>query len=944
MASKQRDFIRIRGARQHNLRIAELDIPKKQLVVITGVSGSGKSSLAFDTLYAEGQRRYVETLSSYARQFLGQLDKPAYEHIRGLSPTIAINQRAASSNPRSTVGTITEINDYLRVLYARVGVQHCPECQAIVEALPADRIVDRVRRVDEASLLLAPLVEQRKGSCRELFETLRQKGYARVVVDGQLQRLEDVTALDRGRKHSIDLVIERTVPSTVERSRLADSVESALREGRGTLIVVPAQGGGSRRRWSVHRTCATCGISLPELSPQAFSFNSPVGMCPACNGLGHRAEIDPALVVTDPGLSMLQGAIGPLAAVMQRQSGVTFGMFAALSREFGVPLDRPWHSLSKRQQDLVLYGTGDRRVQVEWTGSHGQVSWPMQFEGVIRTMMRRFRETKSEGMRQYYGQFMADALCTDCEGTRLRPESRAVRVGDVTLPELARMSVSEAGEHFKMLDLDATSRRIAGEVVKEITARLEFLSAVGLDYLSLERSGPSLSGGEAQRLRLASQLGSELSGVLYVLDEPSIGLHQRDNRRLIQTLRRLRDADNTVLVVEHDAETMLSADHVIDIGPGAGALGGRVVFSGPPAALERSKTLTGDYLAGRRLVAQPRERRPSRGRLVIREAREHNLQGIDVELPLGNLVCVTGVSGAGKTSLVTGILYPALCRALHGSRAPVGRHASIEGLDNIDKAVHIDQTPIGRSPRSNPATYTKAFDWIREIFAKVPEARARGFRSARFSFNVRGGRCDACQGDGVRRVQMHFLPDVFVTCATCNGQRYNEATLSVQYRGLNVAQVLDSSISDALSLFVAHPRLKAILQTLSDVGLDYVKLGQPAPTLSGGEAQRVKLSRELARRDTGRTLYVLDEPTTGLHFDDIRKLLLVLDRLVQAGNTVVVIEHNLDVVAFSDHVLDLGPEGGHAGGRLVAAGTPEQVAANPASYTGRYLKSVLRRK
>ena len=829
MAARQRDVIQIRGARQHNLKISRLEIPKKKLVVITGVSGSGKSSLAFDTLYAEGQRRYVESLSSYARQFLGQLEKPALDHISGLSPTIAINQKAASTNPRSTVGTITEINDYLRILYARLGVQHCPECQTVVEALATDRIVDQLLEIDKPSLIVAPLVAARKGAFVELFEDLRKKGFTRALIDGELVRLEDVSGLDKRRKHTIELVVERIVPKKAERSRLTDSVEVALREGEGSLIVVATDGSRSRRMLSAHRMCATCGVGLPELSPQGFSFNSPLGMCASCNGLGHRASIDPSLVVTDPNLSMLEGALQPLAAVMQRQSGITFGMFDALQREFGVPLDRPWKSLSKRHRDLVLYGTGDRRVQVEWTGSHGQVSWPMQFEGVIRTMMRRFRETKSESMRQYYAQFMADAPCPDCAGTRLRPESRFVRIGNVTLPELLAMSVRDASVHLKSLTLDATSTRIAAEVLKEISGRLDFLIAVGLDYLSLERSGPSLSGGEAQRLRLASQLGSELSGVLYVLDEPSIGLHQRDNRRLIRTLQHLRDADNTVLVVEHDAETMLSADHVIDIGPGAGARGGQVVFSGPPGALKRSATLTGEYLSGRRVVAERRHRRPPHGRLAILGARHNNLQSIDVELPLGNLVVVTGVSGAGKTSLVTGILYPALRRALHGSRDPVGRHGGIEGLEQIDKAIHIDQAPIGRTPRSNAATYTKAFDLVREMFAQVPEARARGFKAGRFSFNVRGGRCDTCEGDGVRRVQMHFLPDVFVTCSTCHGRRYNEATLAVRYRGLDISQVLDASVSEALALFSAHPRLAETLQTLRDVGLDYLKLNPHRP-------------------------------------------------------------------------------------------------------------------
>jgi excinuclease ABC subunit A len=941
MAQRKHDVIEIRGARQHNLRIAELRIPKKKLVVVTGVSGSGKSSLAFDTLYAEGQRRYVESLSSYARQFLGQLDKPSYEHISGLSPTISINQKAASSNPRSTVGTLTEINDYLRVLYARLGEQYCPQCGKPVEALPTDRIVARLAGITAPVFFLAPLAENRKGTFRELLRALRERGYARVMIDGELRRLAETPELDKRRKHSLALVVERIVPSRAERSRIADSVETALREGQGTMAVRFADGTGTERRFNSHRTCSDCGLGLPELSPQLFSFNGPLGMCPECNGLGRRAEIDPDLIVPDASKSILDGAITPLASVMQRGSGLTFGIFEALQRELGIPLDKPWRTLSRRQQQLVLFGTGDRRVQVQWRGSHGDVAWPMQFEGVVRSMMRRFHETKSEPMRQYYARYMADAPCAECDGTRLRAESRAVRVAGATLPEVNRMSVGRARQHFSTMRFEREKQLIAAELLKEIVGRLNFLCSVGLDYLSLDRSGASLSGGEAQRLRLASQLGSELSGVLYVLDEPSIGLHQRDNIRLIRTLRQLRDADNTVLVVEHDAETIESADHVIDVGPGAGALGGQVVFCGTPKALKASSTLTGQYLAGRLRVGERRARRPSSAVLRVVGAAQNNLKGIDVDIPLGNLVAVTGVSGAGKSSLVAGILYPALCRALHGSQAPVGIHESIEGLEQIDKAIHIDQAPIGRTPRSNPATYTGAFDLIREIFALTPEARARGFRAGRFSFNVTGGRCDACQGDGLRRVEMHFLPDVFVACAVCHGQRYNEATLAVEYHGLNIAKVLDLSVAEALKLFAPHPRLAGILQTLSDVGLDYVRLGQPAPTLSGGEAQRVKLSRELARRDTGRTLYVLDEPTTGLHFDDVRRLLMVLDRLVASGNTVLVIEHNLDVIAFADHVIDLGPEGGTEGGRIVASGTPEQVAREPGSFTGRCLKAVL---
>jgi len=936
------DSIVIRGARQNNLRIAELRIPKKRLVVFTGVSGSGKSSLAFDTLYAEGQRRYVESLSSYARQFLGQMDKPSYDHIRGLSPTIAIEQKAASSNPRSTVGTITEIHDYLRVLYARLGVQHCPRCDSVVEARSTDQIVERLRGLRGPSLLLAPLVENRKGRFDDLIADLRARGFARLRHDGKVGRLADELRLDSRRRHSLELVVDRIDPSKVERSRLVDSVETALREGNGSLLLQPLDDSLPPERFSRIRACPRDGLGLPELSPQSFSFNSPLGMCQTCNGLGRLEEIDPGLVVTDPNLSIRGGAIGPLAAVMDRGSGVTHAIFAALEQELHVDLDRPWQALPKRQRELVLYGAGERLIQVRWKSSKGRpASWAMHYEGVVRTLMRRYRETKSEEMRQYYQRYLAERQCPDCGGARLRAESRAVLVGGMSLVDVSRLSVAEASEHFDGLQFAGSRRLVAEEILKEIGSRLGFLRSVGLGYLTLDRSGPSLSGGEAQRIRLASQLGSELSGVVYVLDEPSIGLHPVDNRRLIDTLRRLRDSDNSVIVVEHDAETIEAADHVVDFGPGAGRAGGKVVFSGTPARLKRSRGLTGRYLSGRARIEVPACRRGGRGQLTVFGAREHNLAQIDVSFPLGTLTAVTGVSGAGKSSLVAGILYPALARRLHGAKAQVGEHSRIEGLEQVDKAISIDQSPIGRTPRSNPATYTKAFDLVRELFAQTPEARARGYKPGRFSFNVVGGRCEACAGDGVRRVEMHFLPDVYVPCDVCRGHRYEQATLEVRFKGRSIADVLDSSVEEALEIFAAQPKLRQVLQTLADVGLPYVKLGQPATTLSGGEAQRVKLSRELARTDTGRTLYVLDEPTTGLHFDDIRKLLVVLQRLVEAGNTVIVIEHNLDVVKCADWVIDLGPGGGEAGGHLVACGTPEAVARRKRSLTGRCLAASL---
>ena len=936
------DSIVIRGARQHNLQVPELRIPKKQLVVFTGVSGSGKSSLAFDTLYAEGQRRYVESLSSYARQFLGQMEKPAYDHIRGLSPTIAIEQKAASANPRSTVGTITEIHDYLRVLYARIGVQHCPQCGDEVAALSTDQIVAQIEALRGPHLLLAPLVENRKGEFRDVLSALQQRGYTRVRVDGEIVRLEGAPPLDKRKKHRIDLVVDRFDPSKTDRGRLVDSIETALREGAGNLLVQATNDPGVERRFSQSRACTRCNLGLPELSPQSFSFNNPLGMCPACNGLGRSSEMDPALLIPDPSKSLHDGAIVPLASVMERRQGINYGMVTAVAGEYEIDLDRPWSRLKKEHQHLLLFGTGNRRFRVSWQGTHGDMSWPMAYEGLIPAMMRRLRETKSEDMRRYYMQYLAEADCSACDGTRLRPESRAVTVAGAALGEVMAMSVAMARAHFRDLRLDGSDVVVAEEVVKEVTGRLGFLESVGLDYLTLDRGGNSLSGGEAQRIRLASQLGSELSGVMYVLDEPSIGLHQRDNARLIETLRRLRDADNSVIVVEHDADTIEAAEHVVDFGPGAGRHGGRVVFSGSPAQLKKSRqSLTGRYLSGRASIPIPRERRRGRGELRVIGARANNLDDIDVAFPLSAFTAVTGVSGAGKSSLVAGILHPALAKALHGAQNPVGDHDRLEGVEQIDKVVHIDQTPIGRTPRSNPVTYTKAFDLIREVFAMTPEARAAGYKPGRFSFNVKGGRCDACEGDGVKRVEMHFLPDVYVPCEVCRGRRYNEATLAVRYRNLNIAEVLDLTVVEALSVFSAHPKLSQILKTLSDVGLRYLHLGQPAPTLSGGEAQRVKLSRELARRDTGKTLYVLDEPTTGLHFDDVRKLLVVLDRLVAAGNTVVVIEHNLDVIKCADHVVDLGPEGGAAGGRVVVTGTPERVARHKGSHTGRYLAKVL---
>jgi excinuclease ABC subunit A len=938
---KQQDQLVVSGAREHNLKDLHLRIPRNALVVITGLSGSGKSSLAFDTIYAEGQRRYVESLSAYARQFLGQMEKPDVDSIEGLSPAISIDQKTTSRNPRSTVGTVTEIYDYLRLLWARIGHPHCYNCGRPIEAQSAEQIVDQVMTLEEGTkfMVLAPIVRGRKGEYGKLFEELRAEGFTRVKVDGELRRLEEEFDLDKKFKHDISVVVDRLVMRSDLRKRLADSIETAVPRAEG-IVDIELVDSGEVQTYSEQFLCLHCGTSMPELEPRMFSFNSPHGACPRCTGLGSQMEIDPELIVPDPSLSLGEGAILPWST---SASNYYEQMTQAIAERYEIDMDTAWEDLPEDVRECYLYGTNGDRIYVSYRNRYGRRrSYMTTFEGIVPNLERRYRETDSDWSREKIEEYMTMRPCPECDGARLRPESLAVRIGDLGINEVTRMSAKRAIDWFAELELSDTERQIARLVLREIDERLRFLDNVGVGYLSLDRAASTLSGGEAQRIRLATQIGSSLVGVLYILDEPSIGLHQRDNARLIGTLERLRDLGNTVIVVEHDEGTMRAADHIVDLGPGAGEHGGHVVAEGTPEAVEgEAESLTGQYLAGKERIPVPKKRRRPDGYVEIEGASQHNLQEIDVKLPLGVFCCVTGVSGSGKSTLVNEVLYKAVANRLHRAKQRPGAHRRIRGLDQIDKIINIDQSPIGRTPRSNPATYIGLFDHIRELFSRTQEARARGYKPGRFSFNVKGGRCEVCRGDGQIKIEMHFLPDVYVPCEQCHGKRYNRETLEVRFKGKTIADVLEMPVEEALDFFQHIPKIKRRLQALFDVGLDYIRLGQPATTLSGGEAQRVKLASELSKVATGKTLYILDEPTTGLHFADVQRLLEMLDRLVDAGNTVVVIEHNLDVIKTADRIIDLGPEGGEEGGLVVAAGTPEKVAATEGSYTGEFLSGIV---
>ncbi len=937
----------IKGACEHNLKSIELSIPRNKLVVFTGVSGSGKSSLAFDTLYAEGQRRYVESLSAYARQFLGQMEKPKVDYIEGLSPAISIEQKAASKNPRSTVGTVTEIYDYLRVLYARVGTQHCHNCGDVVGSQTVDQMVEHLMEHPEGTKIqvLSPLVQNRKGEHKEEIEQLRQQGFVRVIINGQLRNLDEEIALDKKSKHDIDVVVDRIVIKAGVESRLAESLELALKLTDG-IVKIDLIDQNSQQLLSATNSCAKCNIGFEELSPQSFSFNSPIGACPICNGLGYKLEFDPDLIVPDPQLSIMAGAIAAWGKLEAKQSSWTLNTIRNLAKSYNFSLSQPWYLLPEEIKQLIFWGSKGKRFKVAWQSAHGSGNFMIKFEGIIPQLERRMKETSSEDMRRYYMQFISDKPCTECGGNKLKPQSLAVKIGSKNISDITSMSIHQAYSFFNSIKLKGNQLIIAEEVLKEVRNRLGFLMSVGLHYLTLDRRSPTLSGGESQRIRLASQIGSQLVGVMYILDEPSIGLHQRDNTKLVEMLVQLKELGNSVIVVEHDEDTIRAADCIVDFGPKAGIFGGEIVVAGSyEEVLNCQSSLTGAYLSGKQKIETPAKRVKADERMLsITGAKHNNLKNIDVDIPLGLFVCITGVSGSGKSSLINQTLHPFLHNHFFRTSHKVGKHISISGYENIDKIIAIDQQPIGRTPRSNPCTYIKLFDPIRNLFAELPASKMKGYKSGRFSFNVKGGRCEACEGAGVKQIAMHFMADIYVTCEICKGKRYNHETLNIRYKGKNIADVLDMDVQEAYEFFENIPSIKSKLRTLHEVGLDYIKLGQASTTLSGGEAQRIKLSRELSKVSTGNTLYLLDEPTTGLHFDDINKLLGVLKKLVAMGNTVIVIEHNLDVIKSADWVIDLGPEGGDEGGQVISTGTPEQIAKCKGSYTGQFLKKHLKRQ
>lgn len=942
---RPREYIKIRGANEHNLKNLDVDIPRNELVVLTGLSGSGKSSLAFDTIYAEGQRRYMESLSSYARQFLGQMEKPNVEKIEGLSPAISIDQKSTNRNPRSTVGTVTEIYDYFRLLYARVGVPHCPECGKEIKKQSVDQMVDQIMELPEGSRiqLLAPVVRGRKGEHAKVFDRAKRSGYVRVRIDGNLYELTEEIKLDKNIKHNIEIVVDRLVIKPDIERRLTDSIESVLALAEGLLMVDVID--GETINFSQSFSCPDCGVSISEIEPRSFSFNNPFGACPVCFGLGYKMEFDPELMIPDKSLSINEGAIQVMGwQSCNEQGSFTNALLQALSREYQFSLDTPIQDYPEEIYQMLIHGTNGREVKVHYKGQRGEGVYPVAFEGLIRNMERKYRETGSDVIKQEYETFMRITPCKECNGMRLKKDSLAVTVCDKNIYEITSLSIRDLHAFLKDMKLSKQQQIIGQQVLKEINARVGFLIDVGLDYLSLARATATLSGGEAQRIRLATQIGSGLVGVCYILDEPSIGLHQKDNDKLLNTLKNLRDMGNTLIVVEHDEDTMLEADHIVDIGPGAGSHGGQVIAQGTAKEImEVEESITGQYLSGKLQVPVPKTRRKPKGWLTITGAKENNLKDITVKIPTGVLTCVTGVSGSGKSSLVNEILYKRLARDLNRARTIPGKHNDITGIKKLDKVIDIDQSPIGRTPRSNPATYTGVFDMIRDLFAGTPDAKAKGYKKGRFSFNVKGGRCEACGGDGIIKIEMHFLPDVYVPCEVCGGKRYNRETLEVKYKGKSIYDVLDMTVEEAVPFFENLPSIRRKIETLNDVGLSYVKLGQPSTTLSGGEAQRIKLATELSKRSTGNTIYILDEPTTGLHFADVHKLVDILHRLADSGNTVVVIEHNLDVIKTADYIIDMGPDGGDRGGQVVACGTPEEVAEAEGSYTGKYVKKMLRR-